>query len=120
MRTALLSLAAALALVTAGCGDADSPEAGSPSPSPTSSSPADGPQCGEVWVAKAPLPEDYRGCYEEDGEFVKADKQMCSFGTEMVTYDNRFYGILGKWVNEVEGTLDTSKVYRKAYNTCTA
>jgi hypothetical protein len=119
MRTALLSLAAALALVTAGCGDADSPEAGSPSPSATSSSAADGPQCSDVWVAKAPLPANYRGCYEDD-EFVKADKQMCSFGTEMVIYDNRFYGILGKWVNEVDGTLDTSRQYRRAYNTCTA
>ncbi len=119
MRTALVSLAAALALVAAGCGDSDS-ESTSPSPSSTSeTSAADGPVCSEVWVAKAPLPASYKGCYE-DGEFVKADKQMCSFGTEMVTYGDRYYGILGKWVNEVEGTLETSRQYRKAYNTCTA
>ncbi len=120
MRSLLVAVAAVVAVVAAGCGDDDSTATGASGGSPSpSASDAPGPVCADVWVAKAPLPEHYRGCYE-DGEFVKADKQMCSFGTEMVTYGDRFYGILGKWVNEVDGTLETSRQYRKAYNTCTA
>jgi hypothetical protein len=119
MRSLLVAVSAVVAVAVAGCGEDDSTQTGAPSDSPSSAASDEQPACTDVWVDKAPLPDDYRGCYE-DGQFVKADKQMCSFGTEMVTYGDRFYGILGKWVNEVDGSLEQSRQYRKAYNTCTA
>jgi hypothetical protein len=117
------AMAAAILLLAAGCGDddGDSAEDSSGDP-PASQSPSatDGgtglPACADVWVAGATLPRGYRGC-EEDGVEVKADKHACSYGSAIVEYDDRFYAVTGKQINEAP-SLAESDQFQQALSAC--
>jgi hypothetical protein len=98
-------------------------ETPTPTPTPTEPTPSasvvpSGPACDEIWVADATLPGDYRGCVAS-GAWVKADKKPCSFGKPIVTFDDRFYAVPGKVVNDV-GNLRTSERYQRALAACQA
>ncbi len=116
------ALAAAILLLAAGCGDDDADTADDPAgDGPTSQSPSttEGtglPACSEVWVAGAKLPRSYRGC-EQDGVAVKADKHSCSYGAAIIEFDDRFYAVTGKYINEVP-SLTESDQFHQALTAC--
>ena len=117
------ALAAAILLLAAGCSDDDADTADDPagddpaSQSPSSTEGGTGlPACADVWVAGAKLPRDYRGC-EQDGAAVKADKHRCSYGAAIIEFDNRFYAVTGKFINEVP-SLTESEQYQQALTAC--
>lgn len=115
---------AAVLLTTAACGgDSDNTAedpAGSDSPSSQESSAGgDGlPSCEETWVAGETLPRGYQGC-EQDGETVKADRHPCSYGAAIIEYDDRFYAVTGKTINEVP-SLAESQQFEQALSACQA
>lgn len=127
-RTAGSALAAAILTLLAACGDDEPTTASDPSAEPddTSSQPTEGetaevpdwPSCAEIWVDGADLPQGYKGCLDGDTE-VKADRQPCSSGQVLVTYDERFYAVVGGPVNETEGLAQDSQ-YRSAKQSCLA
>jgi hypothetical protein len=117
------ALAAAMLVLVAGCGDDEGDSAEDPSgdtPSSLSPSATDGgtglPACDEVWVAGATLPRSYQGC-EQDGTAVQADKHACSYGGAIVEFDDRFYAVAGKQINEVR-SLAGSDQFRQALSAC--
>jgi hypothetical protein len=101
------------------CGEETSPESAD-DPSQSATEPAadlpDWPTCEEVWVADADLPADYKGCIDGDAA-VKAEKQPCSFGLPIVSYDDRFYAVTGHKINEVE-SLETDEGFQQAVTNC--
>lgn len=111
--------------VTTGCGE-DGGSSGAEEPttpassSSDSSAPADAPGCGEVWSTGATLPRGYRGCTDEDGSYVERDALGCSSGQRMVTYADRYYGVLGGTVRESDGSLEDDHDYRQAVRSCRA
>lgn len=112
------ALAVVVLLLAGACGDDDEGTAEDPSDdTSTSQSPsATGggtglPACADVWVAGAQLPRSYQGC-EEDGAAVKADKHSCSYGGAIVEYDDRFYAVTGKQINEVPSLADSDQFHR--------
>jgi hypothetical protein len=90
----------------------ESPSSSEESPAP----PPTPPRCDRVWVAEAPLAWDYRGCLR-DGRLVKADKETCTNGQQLVRFDGRFYGAVGGKVLD-EGDLATSERFQKALRAC--
>jgi hypothetical protein len=116
------ALAVAILLLAAGCGDDDGDTADDPAgDGPTSQAPSstegstdqpgtDLPACADVWVAGATLPRSYRGC-EQDGVVVKADKHQCSYGAAIVEFDDRFYAVTGKLINEVPSLADSDQFH---------
>lgn len=126
-RTAGTVLAAAILTLLAGCGDDEPTTASDPSAGPEeSSTPTEGetadlpdwPSCAEVWVDGADLAQGYKGCLD-GGAAVKADRQACSSGQVLVTYDDRFYAVLGGPVNETDGLAQDSH-FRSAKQSCLA
>jgi hypothetical protein len=148
MRTRAIMLLAAGLLglsVLAGCGDDGDGEALDPgsrdsgatssetstettSPTPTESSeppeetpsvtPDPLPACADVWVGGQKLPAKYKGCESMSGP-VKAKKYPCSFGSSIVTFDDRFYAQLGRPINEVD-SLKSSNAFQSALKACQA
>lgn len=145
VRTLLLTATLALAAtVSAGCGDdsgvdsgeqdatsagstaPDASQAESPSPGGSdASSPSGSPSgaagwaaCDEVWQDGSILPRGYRGCMEGE-ERVRADRQICSLGTTLVTYADRFYAQPGLAIRDV-GSLQDSADYQQDFEICTA
>ena len=122
------ALAAAVLVLAAGCGDDDGDAAADPAgDDSTSQSPSDSdgsagqpeidlPACAEVWVGGARLPRNYHGC-EQDGAAVKADKHECSYGASIIEFDDRFYAVNGKTINEVPSLTDSEQFHR-ALNAC--
>lgn len=126
-----VAMAAALLLVTAACGGdsddtaEDTAESTAPSgqastsDAPTSDAPGtEAPDCAEVWVAGATLPRGYQGC-EQGGETVRADRHPCSYGAAIVEFDDRFYAVTGKKINEVP-SLAESQQFEQALSACQA
>lgn len=125
-----VAMAAALLLVTAACGGDPDDTAEDPAESTTPSSPestsaptsdapgTEVPDCAEVWVAGATLPRGYQGC-EQDGETVRADRHPCSYGAAIVEFDDRFYAVTGKKINEVP-SLAESQQFEQALSACQA
>ena len=113
------ALAVAFLLLAAGCGDDDGDTADDPAgDGPTSQAPSstgqpetDLPACADVWVAGATLPRGYRWC-EQDDVAVKADKHQCSYGAAIVEFDDRFYAVTGKLINEVPSLADSDQFHR--------
>jgi hypothetical protein len=116
------ALAAAILLLASACGDDDGGTAEDPSgDDPTSQSPSSTegtglPACSDVWVAGAKLPRSYRGC-EQDGAAIKADKHSCSYGAAIIEFDDRFYAVTGKYINEVP-SLEQSDQFQQALSAC--
>ncbi len=114
---ALALLSAAALAVLAGCGDdggSGSAAEGTPTPTPTHST--DLPFCSDVWVADVPLPANYQGC-EEDGQAVSPQRRFCSSGQKIVTYDGRFYAVLGHDVQETD-SLKTDRDFQRTMTVC--
>jgi hypothetical protein len=124
-----LLLVSSLALV--GCGDEGSPTAANtstqtpvdspsatdkPTDSQTKATP-DWPACGSVWKGGATLKRSYKGCLD-DGEPVKADRILCSFGTPIVTYAHRYYAQPGHQIHDV-GSLKKSSEFQHDLDICT-
>jgi hypothetical protein len=120
MRHFPLSLPLLLAaLVLAGCGDDSSDtgaDGGTPSGSESPSTTPEGPECSEVWSGDT-LPKNYDGCVR-DSEMVAADKRSCASGQVVVTFDDRYYAVLGGPVNDVGAPLEESDQYRRAMRSC--
>src|SRR4051812_6550489 len=94
---------AAVLLLMSSCGDDSSSTADDPSTGTSSSASDSGwPSCSDVWVDGGTIPKTYQGCVDDDGTEVKADKQSCSSGQVLVTYDDTYYGVLGGPVNQTE------------------
>jgi len=117
------ALVAATLLLAAGCGDDEGDTAEDTSTdasASTSASPSSDagalPACDEVWVAGETLPRGYQGC-EQDGATVKPDKHPCSYGSAIVEFDDRFYAVTGKQINEVP-SLAESKQFQQALTAC--
>ncbi len=117
------ALAVAMLLLAVGCSDDDADTADDPagdepaSQSPSSTEGSTGlPACADIWVAGAKLPRDYRGC-EQDGAAVKADKHRCSYGAAIIEFDDRFYAVTGKYINEVPSLIE-SEQYQQALTAC--
>ena len=134
--TSILAAAAAtLVLVLAGCGDdtetgtdpttsdttSDAPtsdaSSDTSSEAPTDSVDPDLPDCTDVWQAGEAVPKRYQGCVA-DGAVVKAERQRCSSGQVLVTFEDAYYGVEGGPVNEESGGLDSSDSYRDARRAC--
>jgi len=116
---AALGMAAGLLLMSS-CGEdssstADDTSSGSSSPTSDSGWPA----CSDVWVDGSTIPKGYKGCVGDDGTEVKADKQTCSSGQVLVTYDDTFYGVVGGPVNQTD-SLKTDSGYKGARQSCLA
>lgn len=118
-------LVAAAVACFAGCGEDDgartaSGPTSSGSASSTSSAPADAPECDQVWSEGATLPRGYRGCTDESGAYVERDALGCSSGQRMVTYVDRYYGVLGGTIHEVAASLEEDRDYQAAVRSCRA
>lgn len=97
----------------------ESPEP-SESTEPSESASADAwPQCSEIWRDGEKLPKPYAGCREGDVE-VPAQGRGCSFGKQLVTYDNRYYAVPRGRIHEVSTTLKQDPGYRSAMKSCMA
>lgn len=112
------------ATVLAACGDeaggsAQDATADEPASSSSPAAPAREPACDEVWIDGATLPRPYAGCSTADGAWVAADRMPCSFGGAIVTYDGRFYAVVGNRVNDV-GDLAASDQFQSALSNCQA
>jgi len=118
------------ALALAGCGSESGDSASAPtvatqsaeSPTdqptsaPTKATP-DWPSCGSVWKGGATLKRSYKGCLD-DGEPVKADRILCSFGTPIITYAHRYYAQPGHQIHD-EGSLKKSAEFQHDLDICT-
>lgn len=119
-----------VALCALGCGSggstADDPattDSATPEPTPSSSTSAtaDGPACETVWQDGAKLPRSYDGCVDDAGALVPRDALGCSSGQRMVTYADRFYGVLGGTIHEAASSpLADDPDYRAAVRSCRA
>src|SRR5262249_54518855 len=114
---ALALLSAAALAVLAGCGsdDGDASDADEPTAVASTHS-TDLPFCSDVWVADTPLPASYKGC-EEDGQAVAPQRRFCSSGQKIVTYDDRFYAVLGHDVQETD-SLKTDRDFQRTMAVC--
>lgn len=112
MKRLALSLGS-LALLVSACGNGDepSPEAGI---DPGETTPA----CSDVWVDGETLPEDYEGCLENADLIAAAVFSDCADGSQLTSYDGRFYGLLGSEITEVEGEMAADRGYKKAFYDC--
>lgn len=133
LRSVSLVPALLCVVLLAGCGQdgADQDEAASdPAAGSTPSEPDDGatsapsadpdaPDCAEVWVTGGPIPRSYAGC--NDGEsFVERQALGCSSGQRLVTFDDRWYGVVGGLVREGTTPLDQDREYRASVDSCRA
>lgn len=79
----------------------------------------DAPACGEVWVTGETIPRGYAGC--NDGEvFLEPDVMGCSSGQRFITFEDRWYGVLGGTVREGESPLAQDREYRSSVASCRA
>lgn len=108
---------AAVALLLSSCGEDSSTTADDTSSSAQTSG-SGWPDCSTVWVDGGTVPKGYQGCVA-DGTEVKADRQQCSSGQVLVTYDDRYYGVVGGPVNVTE-SLKTDSGYKGARRACLA
>jgi hypothetical protein len=123
-------------VLLAGCGQdgADEDRAASdPAAGSTPSEPADGgtatpsapaadpdaPDCAEVWVTGGPIPRSYAGCNDGDS-FVERQALGCSSGQRLVTFDDRWYGVVGGLVREGTTPLEQDREYRASVASCRA
>lgn len=113
---AAVGMAAAVVLLSS-CGEDSSTTAGDESSS-SATSDSGWPDCSAVWVDGGTVPKGYEGCVA-DGDEVKADRQQCSSGQVLVTYDDRYYGVVGGPVNVTE-SLKTDSGYKGARRACLA
>lgn len=97
----------------------DAPTSPEESQSSTKEPGANWPACAEVWQAGATFPRTYQGCRQGDNP-VPADAETCSFGTPLVTFDDRFYAVAGGPVNATQGPLRGDPDYQSARTSCTA
>jgi hypothetical protein len=114
----LVALSVVAVAALAGCGSDDgSGDVADESPATSAPTHAtDLPFCSDIWVADAQLPSDYQGC-EEDGQAVKPDRQSCSSGQKIVTYDDRFYAVMGGPVQETDG-LASDPDFKRTMRVC--
>lgn len=131
---ALVALLVAATLGLSACGGEDEPRASDPStsesPSPTESEPTETepteseptePECAQVWVDGAFLPDPYRGCFDaEKGSWQEAMVYRCSSGQKLVTYRRNFYAVPGEKVIESTQPLARNAAFQKALKTCGA
>lgn len=111
---------AAVVLLMSSCGEDSSPTADdASSDASTTTSDSGWPACSDVWVDGGTIPKGYQGCVDDDGTEVKADKQSCSSGQVLVTYDDTYYGVVGGPVNQTE-SLKTDSGYKGARQACLA
>lgn len=101
-----------------------SPEPSEPTSEPTTSAspevPAGTPACGEVWVEDARIPRGYRGCVDDTGAYVRADRLGCSSGQALIRYADRFYGVAGGTVSRTAGPLLDDPDYTETVEGCRA
>ena len=64
------------------------------------------------------MPDPYEGCYDESG-LVEPELFPCASGQQIVMFADRFYAVPGNDVND-EGSLATSKQFKKVKAQCTA
>ena len=117
---AAVGMAAGLLLMSS-CGEDSSSTADDTSSDASTSASSDSgwPGCSDVWVDGGTIPKGYEGCVADDGTEVKADKQTCSSGQVLVTYDDSGYGVVGGPVNLTD-SLKTDSGYKGARQACLA
>lgn len=100
------------------------PSSEPPTAPPTSSAPAvpaGTRACAEVWVDEGRIPGGYKGCLDDAGAFVKADRLGCSSGQALIRFDDRFYGVAGGTVHEAaESPLLDDPDYTETVEGCRA
>ncbi|MEQ6903557.1 hypothetical protein [Nocardioides sp. YIM 152588] len=113
--------AAVAVLLLAACGENSATEpAGSADSSPSATSAEGWPSCAEIWQEGGSVPSPYKGCFDEESGDVRADRQKCSSGQVLVTFDNAYYGVEGGPVNPRPDGLDNDKDYQQAKRACLA
>lgn len=101
-------------LALAGCGGG-----GNGSEAPVASA---SPRCSDVWKAGETISEDYDGCLDDTQHLVAAVKDNCKDGSELTTYDDRYWAVLGGEVQDTgsAGGTDTDQGYADAQASCAA
>ena len=94
-----LAVLSVTCLALAGCGGG-----GNGSESPVASS---SPQCAAVWLVGKTIDKDYDGCLDDADTLVAAIKTNCTDGSELTTYDDRYWAVLGGEVKDA-GTIGTA------------
>lgn len=121
-------------LGTAACGseEAAEPEAGgsaseapseTPDPtdaSPTGAAPEGSPACADLWEDGNKLPRTYKGCADDAGALAQREGIRCSSGQVMVTFEDRYYGVLGGTIKGTDGPLEDDRDYRSSIRSCRA
>ncbi len=102
----------------AGSTSSEPDDAGTSAPSAPTADP-DAPDCAEVWVTGGPIPRGYAGCNDGDA-FVERQVLGCSSGQRLVTFDDRWYGVLGGLVREGTTPLEQDREYRASVDSCRA
>lgn len=100
--------------------DQETSASDSPSGEETADVPAGTPDCSEVWADGNRIARAYRGCVDDSGGFVPREAVGCSSGQRMVTYADRFYGVLGGTVREAAEPLDDDRDFQAAMRRCSA
>jgi hypothetical protein len=73
------------------------------------------PDCSDVWVAGKTLPEDYEGCMKDGSIQVSETKKCSAMEGRFVTFDEKYFGILGE---EVSDAGLSSPEYQEAAQAC--
>ena len=107
--SASLVLVLSVALLSAGCAQAGGEGRGAGAATSTL------PACAELWTDGGTLPEDYRGCTDENDEVTAPVTLTCADGDVLVTYDDRFFAAPGGEITEV--AVD-SAAYERAFKAC--
>ena len=90
------------------------------SPSETTEPPhAGAPRCSVVWRAGHRLDRRYTGC-NTSVAFVERGGYSCSSGQRMVTYDSRFWSVLGGTIKQTSRTLVKDRRYLHDLHSCRA
>lgn len=70
------------------------------------------PSCDDIWTEGGTLPADYTGC-EQDGSVQTATIYECADGTELTTFADEYFAVLGGPVQA--GAADTTE-YANAFD----
>ena len=72
------------------------------------------PGCEEVWTPGTTVSADYTGC-EQDGSLQPLEATTCADGTELTTFADTYYAVLG---GQVETGGPDSAAYADALEAC--